>query len=570
MRNYSNRFCRTISLLSVVAATIIFGGCSMTADSTLGSNMMPEDQIMVMRHLKFQGNNIIRLNTETGKNEVIDASLEGKNFLETRLYRTDSLLSSNTGNGYMGVRRSSVLGQRTAGFASTIIYMNAIDEESGFGYKPIFDTMKLILSIKDYGGDTLVPIRYQVFELTKPLAENVLKYDEKRDKDSIAYINCDLSGVYDESKPIFEFTFPKEELNEGPSTMVVSMENTPYSWDYARRLMLIPDNYAEAGSDWDGYGRTDVEAYTDEKKWSEKFYGLYIKPDPKSVPTNLEGAMYSLDLTASGIMLQGRSRNPKDPTMIKDTVGMYYYFKDSDSDYNRSVNRVERDYSQSLSGGDALLNDVVMDCTVPRENRSLVSTCYVEGMGGPSTEIYFTDDMLDELLSLEQSASEGSMKVGINQCLLTIYVKGASYDWETTQNNATILTPLLDNSFVRLGGYTNYNTLSPVFDYDYVYENNNDSESLYGGYLDRSRGCYVMNITAHLQRLFNYAKSVRQEDGSYLFDENAQGYVGRSIYIGTEVVAPYSFSETTLQGMEDDMGATLAPIEIDLTYTLIK
>jgi len=144
MRNYSNRFCRTISLLSVVAATIIFGGCSMTADSTLGSNMMPEDQIMVMRHLKFQGNNIIRLNTETGKNEVIDASLEGKNFLETRLYRTDSLLSSNTGNGYMGVRRSSVLGQRTAGFASTIIYMSAIDEESGFGYKPLSSSIAFI------------------------------------------------------------------------------------------------------------------------------------------------------------------------------------------------------------------------------------------------------------------------------------------------------------------------------------------------------------------------------------------------------------------------------------------
>ena len=563
MRDFFNRFCRTISFVFVVVAMLAFEGCSMVTDNTLGSDIMPEGQVMVMRHLKFQGNKIISFNATTGENEVIDASLDGKNFLETRLYRTDSLISSNLNNGYMGMRRSDIFGLRTAGFASTMLYMNAIDEEKGFGYLPIFDTMKMVMTISNYGGDTLVPIRYKVYELLKPLAKSLFS-----ETDSVAYINCDLSEVYDESRPIFEFTFPNSELGEGPATIMVPMEPTPYSWDFARRLMLIPDNYADAGSDWDGYGRSGIECYTDDKQWVDKFHGVYIKPE--SAPSDKEGAIYELDLTASGMMLQGRSRNPKDPSMIQDTVGMYYYFKDSDSDYNRSVNRVERDYSQSLSGGDALLNDVVMDCTVPRENRSLVSTCYVEGMGGPSTEIYFTDDMLDELLSLEQSASEESMKVGINQCLLTIYVKGASYDWETTQNNATILTPLLDNSFVRLGGYTNYNTLSPVFDYDYVYENNNDSESLYGGYLDRSRGCYVMNITAHLQRLFNYAKSVRQEDGNYLFDENAQGYVGRSIYIGTEVVAPYSFSETTLQGMEDDMGATLAPIQIDLTYTLIK
>ncbi len=563
MRDFFNRFCRTISFVFVVVAMLAFEGCSMVTDNTLGSDIMPEGQVMVMRHLKFQGNKIIRFNATTGENEVIDASLDGKNFLETRLYRTDSLISSNLNNGYMGMRRSDIFGLRTAGFASTMLYMNAIDEEKGFGYLPIFDTMKMVMTISNYGGDTLVPIRYKVYELLKPLAKSLFS-----ETDSVAYINCDLSEVYDESRPIFEFTFPNSELGEGPATIMVPMEPTPYSWDFARRLMLIPDNYADAGSDWDGYGRSGIECYTDDKQWVDKFHGVYIKPE--SAPSDKEGAIYELDLTASGMMLQGRSRNPKDPSMIQDTVGMYYYFKDSDSDYNRSVNRVERDYSQSLSGGDALLNDVVMDYTVPRENRSLVSTCYVEGMGGPSTEIYFTDDMLDELLSLEQSASEESMKVGINQCLLTIYVKGASYDWETTQNNATILTPLLDNSFVRLGGYTNYNTLSPVFDYDYVYENNNDSESLYGGYLDRSRGCYVMNITAHLQRLFNYAKSVRQEDGNYLFDENAQGYVGRSIYIGTEVVAPYSFSETTLQGMEDDMGAILAPIQIDLTYTLIK
>ena len=400
MRNFSSRLSRTIFVFSLLVATLVLGGCTMTVDNTLGSNFMPEDQVMVMRHLKFQGNNIIRFNSTTEENEVIDAGAEGKNFIETRLYRTDSLLSSNLGMGYMGVRRSDTLGLRVAGFASSMLYMNAIDEENGFGYMPIFDTMKLVLSVKNYGGDTLVPIRYKVYELQKPLVGNVLNHDEKRDQDSIAYINCDLSGVYDESKPIFEFTFPNTELNYGPSTMIIPMENTEYSWDYARRLMLIPDNYADAAGGWDGYGRDSVEVYTDDEKWANKFYGLYIKPDLSKTPADKRGAIYEIDLSASGVMLQGRSRYPNDPTMIKDTVGMYYYFLDSDSKYNTSVNKVEHDYSQGLSGA-SLLNDVVMDNSKSLEERTRVSTGFVEGLGGPATEIYLTDDFLNELIALE-------------------------------------------------------------------------------------------------------------------------------------------------------------------------
>ena len=567
MRNSFNRFRKTLSLLLVALSALVMGSCTMTEDSTLGSNMMPEEQVMVMRHLKFQGNNIIRLNPDSGQNEVIDASLEGKNFVETRLYRTDSLLSSNVGYGYLGVRRSDTLGLRTAGFASSMLYMNTIDEEVGFGYQPIFDTMKLVLSVNDYAGDTLVPIRYKVFELLKPLAGNVLKYDETRKEDSVAYINCDLSPVYDESKPIFEFTFPNSKLGEGPSTILLPMEPTEYSWDYARRLMLIPDNYADAGSDWDGYGRDSVEIYTDDKTWSNKFYGLYIKPDLENTPKYRQGAIYSLNLAASGVMLQGRSRNPKDPSMIKDTVGMYYYFYDADSKYNTSVNKIEHDYNQGLWNGTSELSKVVMDASNSREERTTVSTCYIEGMGGPATEIYFTDDFLNELIALETTNSDVYSRLGINQCLLTIYVAGADYDWSVTQSRAEELTPLLDKSFTRLGSYLNYNTLMPIIDYDYVYENTYDTEVIYNGYIDRSRGCYTLNVTAHMQKIFN---SMRQEDGTYDVTKAEEGL--RSVVVGVEAGTPYSFKECVLQGMtSDERGNSVsAPIQIDLTYTLVK
>ena len=556
MRDFFNRLRYVTTLIVLFVAALSLGGCRMTEDITLGSNIMPEGQIMTMRHLTFKGSKIIAYNPETQKNETTDT---GKEFFETRLYRTDSLLSSNLEKGYMGVRRSDVLGVRTAGFASTILYMNELDEEKGFGYKPIFDTMKMVLTIEDYGGDTLVPIRYRVFELNKSLAENVLKYDEKRQQDSVAYINCDLSGVYDATKPIFEFTFPKSELQQGPSTVMIPLENTPYSWDFARRLMLIPDDY-ESG-EWDGYGNKGADIYKDDKKWTDAFYGLYIEPVLDETPSDKECAMYALDLSASGIMLQGRSRNEKDPAMIKDTVGMYYYFYDADSDYNASVNKVTHDYSQSS------LKNVVMDGAKPLEERTRVETCYIEGLGGPSTEIYITDDFLNALCELEQEAEAMSAKMGINQLLFTIYVDGADYDWNVTQSNIAWLTPLLDKSFTRLGAYLNYNTLSPVADYDYVYENSYSSELAYGGYLDRSRGCYMLNLTVYIQQLFNYAKSVRQEDGTFLFDEKDENYVRRTFCLGTEATQPYVFTESVLQGTGKGVPA---PIEIDLTYTLVK
>ena len=261
-----------IAFLTIFALTTT--GCKMVEDSSLGSNIMPEDQIMLMKHLKYQGNNIIRIN-DAGTNEKFPVS--GKNFIETRQFRTDSILSSNISSGYIGIRRSDIFGVRTASFATSIIYMNEIDEKEGFGYLPIFDTMKMLISINNYGGDTLVPIRYNIYELKKSLVGNVLS-----EKDSTAYSDCDLSEIYDESKPIFTFTFPAEGSTQGPATQMITLDVVPGSnnglsdqtWDFVRRLMLIPDDYNAPDSDWDGYGRDSIEIYQDETKWIKKFFGL--------------------------------------------------------------------------------------------------------------------------------------------------------------------------------------------------------------------------------------------------------------------------------------------------------
>ena len=572
MKNFVSRICAILPSVIISALTILLSSCTPSIDNTLGEEIMPENQAMVMRHLKFKGNNIIRYNQTTGENEESngDPSYAGKNFFESRQFRTDSVISSNLDRGYFGVRKSDTLGLRSAGFASSIIYMNEIDKENGWGYMPIFDTMKLLLSIDKFCGDTLVPIKYNIYELKKPLLGDVLNAE-----DSTAYINCDMEKIYNEAEPIFTFTFPNSEAGEGPATAILTLDPVKDSngkmskqtWDYIRRLMLIPEDYNAANSDWDGYGREGIEIYQDEKKWIEKFHGIYIKPDLSSV-ADLQGAMYATKLDASGLMLQGRSRNPKEPSMILDTLGMYYYFYDEYTTHNLSATKVERDYSQGRTT-ESLLNKVVMDETKTVEERDLVGVCHIEGLGGSMAEITFTNDILDEFCSLLSSEGANYSKMGINQCLMTLYLDKADYDWSVTQGNYVELTPKLEQAFDRVGTYTSYSTVVPILDYDYVYENKYNTELAYNGYLDRSRGCYILNITGYIQRLFRYAnETAKNENGGYDFDKSDTDYTPRTIYIGTKATEQLDFSIVTIQGM--DNGTNRAPIQLDLTYTLVK
>jgi len=581
MRNCFNL--RKATAAAVAAAGILgistLTGCSTTADPTLGYEILPEHQKMVMRHLTFKGGKVIRFDAENstdGESRYTEKAAPSGNFFETSLYRTDSLLASNRTHGYFGIERSDTFGIRRAGFASSIVYMDSVSVTEGFGYKPVFDTMHLLLTIEDFGGDTLTPVKYNVYELVKPLLGSVIDA-----KDTTAYINSDMSGVYDPSKPLFTFTFP-DGKKTGPATTSIAMTPVDMSadgatWDFVRRLMMIPDNYNAPDSDWDGYANDGLEYYESEQKFLEKFHGVYIAPDPESMPQEGRGAMFNAKLSGSGLYLQGRTRNPDDPTLIKDTVGMSYYFNYLYINDNMSVNRIEHDLSAAtvpFSNGKTV-GEIEMNAfdaagnRIPRENRTKVDRCYVEGMAGALTELYFTDDFIDELRTITEEEETYSL-VGINQCLIYFYLSGADYDWNVTQGNAALITPELDASIGRLGMYTNFNSLANIVDYDYVYEQTYSSAEInYNGYLNRSRACYMMNITGYMQRLMNYVRTLEKgADGKYVFDENAADYVPRTIYIGPEAVSPYTFKRSIIQGMEG--AESNAPIHVELTYTLFR
>lgn len=561
---------------ALVALFIV--GCSADVNSELGYDIIPDHQKMEMRHLTFKGGKVIKFNSAaSNENQSVYDSEEGR-FFRTSLYHTDSLLSSNISYGYIGVEHSDTFGMRSSALASSIIFMNSVDKETGFGYKPIFDTLSLILTISDYGVDTLTPVKYQIFELTKPLIGSVVNA-----ADTTAYTNCDVSQAYDESKPLFTFTFP-DGKKTGPST--TSIDLTPerkadgsfadHTWDFIRRLMLIPENYETA--DWDGYARDVDSLYSDEKCWQAAFHGIYIKPVLESVDKSKHGAIYSFDLKSSGLQLQGRNRNPKDPTLIQDTIGANYYFYDESiypytDDYgqyhegiegveNVSVNKVEHDYTGSLIGNYKIAAYDASGNKLPNSARDEVDVCFVEGMAGVATELYFTDEFLAQIQKAYQNEEDGKKyrAIGVNQCRLYIYMKEASYVWADNMSNATVLTPLMDKYISRLGSYVGYSKLNCIADYDPVYETQAGTTLAYGGYLNRSRGCYEMDITGFMQRLCNYVNSLEKLED---YDESV---VSRTIYIGPEAVSPFTLKHTELQGSSADK----SPIHLEMTYTMIK
>jgi hypothetical protein len=150
--------------------------------------------------------------------------------------------------------------------------------------------------------------------------------------------------------------------------------------------------------------------------------------------------------------------------------------------------------------------------------------------------------------------------------LLMIYLEKSDYDWEKIDVGA--ITPLLDASFERLGLYADYKHVLGISDYYYTYERLYSSQNFqlpYGGYLNRSQGCYVMDITSHLQEVWNgYLKSQGIETGGSQTENPAP----RTIYIGPEAYGLFTMPYTSAQGMENT--ANNAPIKLRLIYTMIK
>ena len=268
--------------------------------------------------------------------------------------------------------------------------------------------------------------------------------------------------------------------------------------------------------------------------------------------------MFTTSLPNTSMMLFSRNRYEEDPAIIRDTTYMIYGLYLDPSEYtdvaagNVSVNSIQHDYTKSKINLEADVCDV----------------CYVEGMGGVVTELCFTDEFIQSLADVVIEAGEDAT-VSINQAMFSIYLEGASYDY---YDIPATLTPVMNDAMSRMGMFVDYDNFVAISDYNYSAES---SVTLsYDGYLNRSLGCYKMDISTYIQTLMLVAAQNVDASGSVDMTKFAVGdtaetngyYVNfRRIYIAPEITSLYDMKRQALYGMGGD-----APIKLEITYTIVK
>lgn len=543
-------FCTAAATLTVAAVT--FGGCT-SVDDTLGGNLVPDNQQMRAGFLRLPE----------------DAADKTK-YLSTRLFQSDSIASANLSSGYFGTQLNDTLGLRSAGFLTQMINLTELDE-GYFGYKPIFDSAQLRLSIGSYGRDTITEQRFAIYEIVsnKYLTEKPVASGASQ-RDTLFYLNFDPAreGVIDPSRePLFYFTLGGD---KGPATTTVTLEPTEEGRKYVQRLMLQKGSGTNYEEDYSIYRIDSLE------QWVEEFKGFYICPAPNSTMTGGEGSIFATTLESSGLTIYGRNRVETDPSLIQDTLRVTYYFYEGSVDHgNVSINTMHHDYSQAK----ALPLDIA-DAKEPAEgatdNRPEMARLRVEGLGGVVSQITFTDAFFN---TLEQKIEEVNKAEGkdfrtlaFSQVVMDIYFNDGAYDW--TQIGGTTDVLRLTNEMVaapsRLGLYTSYRSRSPIADYNYSYETQYNTTIDYGGYINRSQGCYKMNITAYAQSLWNSYIKEKQAAEAEGRAVDLDKISGRTIYLAPEAGGFYTMSHCVLQGMTTDDATNTAPIRLEITYNMIK
>lgn len=552
-----NNFRRMLLPVAALAAAIglTLGGCT-KVDDTLGGNLIPDNQQMRAGYVQLPRAD----------------ELNPKKYVETRLFQTDSIVSSNITYGYMGSMLNDTLGHRSAGFLSQMVNYYKVD--SGyFGYMPIFDSAQILLKVTSFGRDSVTEQSFAVYEVVsnkylteKPIAPN------KSQRDSTFYLNFDpvAEGVYNPDEPLFTFTLGGE--GKYPSTTsAVTLEPTEAGKKYIRRLMLQEGEYA---GDYSIYSADSL------KYWVEAFKGLYIAPNPEKPLTEYgKGTIFATELTYSGLSVYGRNRVKDDPSLIKDTIGMvYYFYKDGAEFGNVSVNNVKHGYEEATIA--RRIN--IEEARETAENRPENPLVYVEGMGGVVTEMTFSPEFFAELeAEIAKGNADGKnfKTLAFSQVRMSIYFNDSDYEWEKiadgTAGDILRMTDQMNAYPARLGMYTNYKTLTPISDYAYIYEQNYGSSVTlaYNGKINRSRGCYVMDITGYMQQLWNSYMEAKADAGGEVANIDWDKVKNRSVYIGPEAYGLYTTSFGVLQGMPTQAGTAEpnnAPIRFSMAYNLIK
>lgn len=535
-----NRIKSLLACVAVVAVAMVmtFTSCTTTADYTLGQELAPTNQQMVMRHRLYRGGTL----TEAGRD---DTPCE---IFRTRLFKTDSVESTSMDMIFLGVHNDPALGSRKMGYASQFLHMSMLDDSIGFGYRPLFDSAIFLFVTDTFVGDTMKPVKYNVYQLSAPLVD-------ENSEDTVFYASYDpreMGHLDANAEPIFSFMFPDHANGVYTNSLKLKMKEEAGAKAFIDKILCMET------LDENGLANSNIEAYQTDSAFLTNFRGLWIEPDESSVDG--EGSIFAFLTEESGFEIIGRNRNPGvDADLIADTIDVVYrFYTDFYTDYdyrgNVSAQSVKHDYSGSAV---AELRNLKYE-----ESSDEVALGYVDGCAGVITELYLTDEFLYSLRNINSGDKE-YVSAAINQASLKIYLENADYDY-------LVMDPItmgeqMNGSIQRLGLYSDYKSLVPVI--DYLYEDEANGSTIYfNGYLNRSTAAYEMNVSSFIQSLTNEILDMEAEaDGTLDFSNMI---TPRTLYLAPSAYDLFTLNRSRLQGGNSSL--TPASIDLSLTYTLVK
>lgn len=475
------RFFKAIAAPATVLCVVLALGLSMTrctdVDDTLGQNFIPGHQ-----DLKLQ--------------------IKTLNSVRTYLAQNDSIASNYSGYIYFGQMTDLVFGETVAS-AMTDFFpaTNTFNDQNYFGFNPVADSADIRLYVNNVYGNADAPQTFYVYALSDSLK-----------RDSIYYFTDPIQNVVDLSTHLFTFVM---DIREANAEYQVKLIPTPAGMDFLQAIAdLDPEIYARP-----------IPGF------HEKFYGLYIAPEPGAPADGALYEIYSRSLTSS-LIVYSHNYETESPATVKDNLTTYFRFSDASPYPNMNVNSVLHTYPQAMA--EKIGNPPELATMTPQ------STVYVQSLGGVATYLDFTE-MAQELKALKPAGRE----IVVNQARIYFPI-----------DNPT--TAGLDAAPLRLGMYLTYgqqyvtpsSVYGPIPILDYMYERETTTNPLpYNGYIYRSTGWYEMNITAYVTQLIH--------------DEN----VPLQVWLGNEVnTRSTKYTQLELQGSE----RTENPIKLVVTYTLVQ
>lgn len=425
--------------------------------------------------------------------------------IEHYLTYTDSISTGGLDYAYFGKMTDKNYGSKVKSSALVqFAYAMRTDTIEYEDRESKFDSISIVLGMKTVGGDTLKEQTFDIYRVSKLL-----------ERDSTYYNGTKISEYID-SEPMFSCTY-KGKPNGATEfdTLRLRVKNQTLADQFIDEL-------------WG-----DTTYYSNDTLFlKERFNGLCITPSGESPD---DAAIYGMNLQwdssegpMSYLILYGHDYPAgDDPSLVEDEIMRAFSItNDTSYSYQKAVTAVEYDYS-AMAGGASINYDVPRG--EPLENP--VERGYVQGFMGVTTTLEFGDDFVNSLRALRPEGGS----IFINKATLYVDLAGDDYT-------------LYDIAPERLGSYASYAKLSAVPDYAYLYEENYDTEIIYGGYLNRTFGYYSMDLSLYLQALLD--------------DENDE--VIRRVTLGMGVYDLLSDAIVAL-----DMNNENQPLRFEITYTII-